>query len=55
MDPAARDQESPQDARGIERDRQVSSPIEARHFSPDPYRMTDRYRLVTPYRLPEHD
>ena len=28
------------------------SPPEFDHFSPDPLQQTDRYRLVTPYRLP---
>ena len=28
-----------------------SRPADASHFSPDPMHYTDRYRLVTPYRL----
>ncbi len=28
---------------------------QAEHFSPDPLKRTDRYRLVTPYRLSSMD
>ena len=38
-----------------ESDRESVKPAgepEHRHFSPDPMGRTDRYRLVTPYRLP---
>lgn len=31
----------------------TTRPSGANHFSPDPMHNTDRYRLVTPYRLPQ--
>jgi hypothetical protein len=33
----------------------VDGPQSAKHFSPDPMRTTDRYRLVTPYDLASDD
>lgn len=33
----------------------TARPPGASHYSPDPMHYTDRYRLVTPYRLPPLD
>ena len=40
---------------GVHTPRHASGDAEAEHFSPDPHKRTDRYRLVTPFSLPPLD